>query len=58
MLVPPEDTNRLAREIERVLEDAELRLEMRAAGCIQASRFSWRSMTDRTVASYGEAARA
>jgi glycosyltransferase involved in cell wall biosynthesis len=58
MLVPPEDTHRLAREMERVLEDAQLRTEMRAAGRIQASRFSWRAMTDQTVGSYAQAARA
>jgi hypothetical protein len=31
-------------------------MEMRAAGRIQASRFSWRAMTDQTVASYRRAA--
>ena len=38
--------------MERVLDDSQLRMEMRAAGRIQASRFSWRAMTDQTVASY------
>lgn len=55
ILVPPEDTTRLATEMQRVLDDPQLRLEMRAAGRIQASRFSWRTMTDQTVASYGRA---
>src|ERR1700694_1647407 len=52
LMVPPRDTDLLAREMERVLDDAQLRTEMRAAGRIQASRFSWRAMTDQTVASY------
>jgi glycosyltransferase involved in cell wall biosynthesis len=52
VLVPPQDADRIAQEMERVLDDAQLRTEMRAAGRIQASRFSWRAMTDQTVASY------
>jgi glycosyltransferase involved in cell wall biosynthesis len=39
----------------RVLDDPQLRTELRAAGRIQASRFSWRAMTDQTVASYDRA---
>jgi hypothetical protein len=39
----------------RVLDDAQLRMQMRAAGRIQASRFSWRLMTDQTVATYARA---
>jgi glycosyltransferase involved in cell wall biosynthesis len=56
LTVPPRDPELLAREMERVLDDAQLRTEMRAAGRIQASRFSWRAMTDKTVASYAHAA--
>ncbi len=56
LMVPPRDTDLLAREMERVLDDHQLRTEMRAAGRIQASRFSWRAMTDQTVASYALAA--
>jgi glycosyltransferase involved in cell wall biosynthesis len=55
VLVSPQDTDQLAREMERVLNDPQLRTEMRAAGRIQASRFSWRRMTDQTVASYAQA---
>ncbi len=55
VLVPPRDTDRIAQEIQRVLDDAVLRTELRAAGRIQASRFSWQTMTDQTVASYGRA---
>jgi glycosyltransferase involved in cell wall biosynthesis len=57
LLVPPQDSDRIAQEMARVLDDPQLRLELRAAGRIQASRFSWRAMTDRTVASYNLAAR-
>ena len=55
VLVSPEDTLRMTQEMQRVLEDGQLRREMRAAGRIQASRFSWRAMTDQTVASYARA---
>jgi glycosyltransferase involved in cell wall biosynthesis len=52
LMVPPRATDLLAREMERVLDEPQLRMEMRAAGRIQASRFSWRAMTDQTVSSY------
>ncbi|HEX8967587.1 MAG TPA: glycosyltransferase family 1 protein [Chloroflexota bacterium] len=55
IMVPPEDTDRIAQEMERVLDDPQLRTEMRAAGRIQASRFSWRAMTEQTIASYRRA---
>src|SRR5216683_833288 len=55
VLVSPGDSDQLAREMERVLNDPQLQTEMRAAGRIQASRFSWRAMTDQTVASYAHA---
>jgi glycosyltransferase involved in cell wall biosynthesis len=55
ILVPAHDTERIAQEMARVLDDPRLRMELRAAGCIQASRFSWRAMTDQTVASYNHA---
>ena len=55
VLVPPQDTDRLAHEMERVLGDPQLQTEMRAAGRIQASRFSWRAMTDQTVTTYSRA---
>jgi glycosyltransferase involved in cell wall biosynthesis len=56
-LVAPQDANQLAQEMRRVLDDPRKRMEMRAAGRIQASRFSWRTMTDQTVASYERAVR-
>jgi glycosyltransferase involved in cell wall biosynthesis len=55
VLVAPEDTDQIAQEMQRVLDDAQLRMEMRAAGRIQATRFSWRAMTDQTVVSYRRA---
>jgi glycosyltransferase involved in cell wall biosynthesis len=58
ILVPAQDTAGIAHEMARVLDDPRLRMELRTAGRIQASRFSWRVMTDQTVASYNRAARA
>jgi glycosyltransferase involved in cell wall biosynthesis len=55
VLVPPHDAARLAHEMQRVLDDPQSRTEMRAAGRIQASRFSWRALTDQTAASYAKA---
>jgi glycosyltransferase involved in cell wall biosynthesis len=55
VLVPPLDTERIAHEMERILDDSQLRTEMRAAGRIQASRFSWRAMTDKTINAYARA---
>jgi glycosyltransferase involved in cell wall biosynthesis len=55
-LVPPNDSVKLAHEMQRVLDDPGLRKEMRAAGRIQASRFSWRALADATVAAYRAAA--
>jgi glycosyltransferase involved in cell wall biosynthesis len=55
IMVDAQDTAGLAREMQRVLDDPALRTEMRAAGRIQATRFSWRSMADGTIASYQQA---
>jgi glycosyltransferase involved in cell wall biosynthesis len=57
LLAPPQDTDRIAQQMARVLDDSQLRTELRAAGRIQASRFSWRAMTDRIVTSYNLAVR-
>jgi glycosyltransferase involved in cell wall biosynthesis len=56
ILIEPMDTDQLARELQRVLDDDQLRMEMRAAGRIQATRFTWRAMADRTAAAYARAA--
>lgn len=55
VLVSPQDTDGLTRAMQRVLDDARLRTELRAAGRIQASRFSWRAMAEQTAASYARA---
>lgn len=55
-LVDPTDTDGLAREMQLVLDDPQTRVELRAAGRIQASRFTWRTMTDQTVSTYTRAA--
>jgi glycosyltransferase involved in cell wall biosynthesis len=52
LLVEAQDTDRLAGEMQRLLDDSHLHTQLRGAGPIQASRFSWRAMTDQTVASY------
>jgi len=54
-LVEPRDTEQLARQMQRVFDDAQARKEMRAAGRIQASRFNWRAFADATTASYTRA---
>jgi glycosyltransferase involved in cell wall biosynthesis len=54
-LVAPEDSAQLAREMQRVLDDAQVRREMRAAGRIQATRFSWQALADATAATYSRA---
>jgi glycosyltransferase involved in cell wall biosynthesis len=55
VLVQPADTDRIAQEMQRVLDDPQVRMEMHAAGRIQASRFTWHGMTEQTVASYTRA---
>jgi glycosyltransferase involved in cell wall biosynthesis len=55
VLVAPQDVSGLAQAMQRVLDDPQLQTELRAAGRIQASRFSWRAMADQTLASYGRA---
>jgi glycosyltransferase involved in cell wall biosynthesis len=54
-LVAPDDADQLAHAMQRVLDDEQLRKEMRAAGRIQATRFSWRTLADGTAASYARA---
>ncbi len=51
-LVAPRDTAALARALQAIFDDAQVRAEMRAAGRIQATRFSWRAMADLTAAAY------
>ncbi len=54
-LVPPQDAARLAEEMRRILDDPAQQTAMRAAGLIQATRFSWSAMADGTVDAYERA---
>ena len=54
--VPPDDTEKLASEMERVLCNAELRMEMREKGIRQAARFSWEACAREVLRIYGEVA--
>jgi len=55
LLVPPTDANALGAALLRLLDDAELREELRARGLRQARRFSWRETAERTLLAYQEA---
>ncbi len=55
VLVPPQDPGRLAEEMQRILADHSQQAAMRAAGLIQATRFSWAAMADGTVDAYERA---
>lgn len=53
--VPPNATDLLAREMQRVVDDADQRARMRQAGLEQARRFRWETMADQTVQCYERA---
>jgi glycosyltransferase involved in cell wall biosynthesis len=55
LLVDPTSIDDLVSAMARVLADADLREEMRAAGLVQASLFSWQQTAQRTAASYRRA---
>jgi glycosyltransferase involved in cell wall biosynthesis len=55
--VEPEDEEEIARGIERVLTDSELRARLRAAGPARAELFDWDETAKRTLAAYRQAAR-
>jgi glycosyltransferase involved in cell wall biosynthesis len=55
LLVAPEDRSALTNAVQRVLDDADLRRAMSAAGRLQARQFSWETMVDRTVSAYNRA---
>ncbi len=57
LTVSPYDPEALAEAIIRVLDDAELRQELRERGLRQARAFSWRMTAERTLAAYEAAAR-
>jgi alpha-1,3-rhamnosyl/mannosyltransferase len=54
---PPRDTEELARQIERALEDPEVRQRLRAAGPARAARYTWDASARVTLAALEEAAR-
>ncbi len=56
LLVAPDDRSALTNALQRVLDDADLRRAMSAAGRVQASQFRWEAMVDRTVSAYNRAA--
>lgn len=51
-LVPPSDTGEIAAALERVLENAGLRMEMREKGLKRASMFSWERCARETLDVY------
>jgi glycosyltransferase involved in cell wall biosynthesis len=55
LTVPPTDADALGAALLRLLDDAELRAELRERGLRQARRFSWRETAERTLAAYQEA---
>lgn len=52
LTVDPYDVDALAAAMQRVLGDAELRAQMRAAGFVQATKFSWHTTAVDTHAVY------
>jgi glycosyltransferase involved in cell wall biosynthesis len=56
LMVPPTDAEALGAALLRLLNDAELRAELRERGFRQARRFSWSVTAERTLAAYQDAA--
>ena len=54
LLVPPDDPVALAAALRRVLEDADLRARLHAAGLAQAQRFTWEETARQTLTVYQE----
>lgn len=52
LLVPPDDAAALAQALQRVLDDAALRWQMKTQGLQQAARFSWQHTAQETLAVY------
>jgi glycosyltransferase involved in cell wall biosynthesis len=52
VLVPPQDIDALAEAIGEVLENAQLRAELRARGLERAQEFSWKRTAEETIAVY------
>jgi glycosyltransferase involved in cell wall biosynthesis len=56
ILVNPHDVQETAEALDSVLEDGELRAQMREKGLKQADKFSWERAALETIAAYGKAA--
>lgn len=56
LLTPPTDADALGAAILRLLNDAELRADLRERGLRQARRFSWAETAERTLRAYEDAA--
>ena len=54
LLVPPDDPIALAVALRRLLEHADLRARLSAAGLVQAQRFTWEETARKTLAVYQE----
>jgi glycosyltransferase involved in cell wall biosynthesis len=54
LLVSPDDPVALAAALRRVLGDVDLRSRLRAAGLLQAQRFTWEETAQQTLAVYQE----
>lgn len=54
LLVPPDAPGALAAALRRVLGDADLQTRLRAAGLVQAQRFTWEETARQTLAVYRE----
>lgn len=55
ILIDPTDVDAMADALVRLLNDADLRGQLSAAGVRQAAKFSWRRCAEETVAVYREA---
>lgn len=56
LLAPPTDADALGAAILRLLNDADLRADLRERGLRQARRFSWAETAERTLRAYEDAA--
>ena len=56
LYAPPRSPEELSRQLERALEDAELRARLREAGPRRAARFTWDDAAERTALAIAEAA--
>ena len=55
LMFDPEDVGAIAAAVSRLLADADLRAELKAAGIRQAARFTWKNTAELTVDSYRRA---